>query len=131
MSVSDVTTQGTCLEYIIFISENPFLNIILCFRFKAKLSKKYRDFPHSPLLHKWTACLTVTSAVMCACLVSSVVSDALRPHGLQSTRLLCPWDSPGENIGVGCHALLQEILQTQGSNPCLLCVLHCKHILYC
>ena len=31
----------------------------------------------------------------------------MRPHGLQSTRLLCPWDSPGKNTGVGCHFLLQ------------------------
>ena len=30
-----------------------------------------------------------------------------RPHGLQPTRLLCPWDSPGESTGVGCHRLLQ------------------------
>ena len=32
-------------------------------------------------------------------------------------RLLCPWNSPGKNIGVGCHPLLQEIFLTQGSNP--------------
>ena len=31
----------------------------------------------------------------------------MRPHGLQPTRLLCPWDSPGKNTGVGCHFLLQ------------------------
>ena len=31
-----------------------------------------------------------------------------------------PWDSPGENTGVRCHALLQGIFLTQGSNPCLL-----------
>ena len=31
-------------------------------------------------------------------------------------RLLCSWDSPGKNTGVGCHALLQEIFLTQGSN---------------
>ena len=37
----------------------------------------------------------------------SVVSDSLRPHGLQPTRLLHPWDSPGKNAGVGCHSLLQ------------------------
>ena len=48
----------------------------------------------------------------------------MRPHGLQPTRLLCPWDSPGKNTGVGCHALLQGIFQTQGSNPCLLHLLH-------
>src|SRR5574337_811198 len=37
----------------------------------------------------------------------SVVSDSVRPHRRQSTRLLCPWDSPGKNTGVGCHFLLQ------------------------
>ena len=48
------------------------------------------------------------------------MSHFLQPHGLQSTRLLCSWDSPGKNSGVGCHALLQGIFPTQGSNPCLL-----------
>ena len=33
----------------------------------------------------------------------SVVPDSLQPHGLQSTRLLCPWDFPGKDTGVGCH----------------------------
>ena len=42
------------------------------------------------------------------------VSDSLRPHGLQPARLLCPWDFLGKNAGVGCHALLQGILPTQG-----------------
>ena len=36
----------------------------------------------------------------------SVMSDSLRPHGLQPTRLLCPWDFPGKSTGVGCHCLL-------------------------
>ena len=35
------------------------------------------------------------------------MSDSVRPHGLQPTRLPCPWDSPGKNTGVGCHFLLQ------------------------
>ena len=34
--------------------------------------------------------------------------------------LLCPWNSPGKNIGVGCHSLLQGIFPNQGSNPALL-----------
>ena len=33
----------------------------------------------------------------------SVASDSLRPHGLQPTRLLRPWDFPGKSTGVGCH----------------------------
>ena len=35
------------------------------------------------------------------------MSDSVRPRGLQPTRLLRPWDSPGKNTGVGCHFLLQ------------------------
>ena len=41
------------------------------------------------------------------CWVTSVVSDSVRPHRRQPTRLPCPWDSPGKNTGVGCHFLLQ------------------------
>ena len=37
----------------------------------------------------------------------SVVSDSWWPHGLQPTRLLCPWDFPGKSTGVGCHCLLR------------------------
>ena len=36
----------------------------------------------------------------------SVVSDSSRPHGLQPTRILHPWDFPGKSTGVGCHCLL-------------------------
>ena len=35
------------------------------------------------------------------------MSDSVRPHRQQPIRLLCPWDSPGKNTGVGCHFLLQ------------------------
>ena len=34
------------------------------------------------------------------------MSDSVRPHGLQPTRLLRPWDFPGKSTGVGCHCLL-------------------------
>ena len=44
----------------------------------------------------------------------------LWPHGFWPARLLCPWDSPGMNTGVGCHSLLQGIFLTQGLNPSLL-----------
>ena len=37
---------------------------------------------------------------------------------------LCPWDFPGRNTRVGCHFLLQGIFPTQGSNSCLLYLLH-------
>ena len=54
----------------------------------------------------------------------SVMSDSLQLHGLQPTRLLCLWDFPGKNTGVGCHFLLQGIYLTQGSNLSLLILLH-------
>ena len=54
----------------------------------------------------------------------SVMTHSLRPHGLYSARLLCPWDSPGKNTGVGCRALLQGLFLTQGSNLRVLCLLH-------
>ena len=58
-----------------------------------------------------------------ACLLShSVVSDCLRLHGLQPTKLLCPWNFPGKNPGMGYH--VQGIFLTQGSNLCLLYQLH-------
>ena len=41
----------------------------------------------------------------------------LRPHGLQPTRPLRPWNLPGNSTGVSCHLLLQGIFPTQGSNP--------------
>ena len=42
-----------------------------------------------------------------------VVSDSSRPHGLQPTRLLLPWDFPGKSTGVGCHCLLHLGLLTK------------------
>ena len=52
----------------------------------------------------------------------SVVSDSLQPNGLYS-----PWNSPGQNTGVGSHSLLQRIFPTQKLNQGLL---HCRQILY-
>ena len=43
----------------------------------------------------------------CCCWVVSVMSDSVRLHRRQPTRLPHPWDSPGKNTGVGCHVLLQ------------------------
>ena len=61
---------------------------------------------------------------LCAVLrsVALVVSDSLWPHGLKPSRLLCPWDSAGQNPGVGSRSL-----PTQRSN---LDLLRCRQILY-
>ena len=55
--------------------------------------------PGKPMNSKCCCC--------CCCCVASVMSDSVRPHGLQPTKLPRPWDSPGKNTGVGCHFLLQ------------------------
>ena len=53
--------------------------------------------------------------ILCVYLVTQSCLTLCSP-----TRLLRPWDSPGKSTGVCCHALLQGIFPTQGSNPCLL-----------
>ena len=58
----------------------------------------------------------------CFCESCSVMSDSLLPHELYS-----PWNSPGQNTGVGSRFLLQGVFPTQGSNPDHP---HCKRILH-
>ena len=64
------------------------------------------------------------------CEVTSAVSNSLWPFERLPARLLCPWDSPGKNTGVGCHALLQEIFPTPGSNLRLLYPCTGRWVLY-
>ena len=80
----------------------------------------YRGDHYATYPNIQSICCTAETNIMRVCSVASVVSDSLRPYGLQATRLLCPWNSPGKNTGIGGHALLQKIFLTQGSNPCLL-----------
>ena len=72
---------------------------------------------------------SLLAPIILACVLSYFSCGQLfRPYGSQPIRLLCPWNSPGKNSGVGCHALLQRIFPTQGSNAGLL---HRRQILYC
>ena len=72
-------------------------------------------------------CITHGCFLLCIIVESesesrSVVSNSLQSHGLYS-----PWNSPGQNTGVGISSLLQGIFPTQGLNPGLP---HCRRILY-
>ena len=49
------------------------------------------------------------------------MSDSVRPHRQQPTRLPCPWDSQGKNTGVGCHFLLQRMKVKSESEVAQLC----------
>ena len=67
----------------------------------------------------YTQCVWVLSRVR-----RFVTPWTLAPHGLQPTRLLCPWNFPGKTTGVGCHFPSQEIFLTQRLNPSLWHLLH-------
>ena len=56
---------------------------------------------------KWEIWIDICTVLLLLLLSTSVVSDSVRPHRWQPTRLHHPWDSPGKNTGVGCHFLLQ------------------------
>ena len=86
-----------------------------------------RDFSEWFLMINQMTLLAAAYCPLCVHVSCSVVSDSLRPLGLEPTRLLYLWYSPGKNTGVDCHFLLQRILPTHGSNPGLL---HCRQILY-
>ena len=67
--------------------------------------------------------VTPPHSMLCS---QSLQSSSLRCYRLYLSRLLCPWQSPGKDAGVGCHALLQGIFRTQGLNLSPLCLLHCR-----
>ena len=60
--------------------------------------------PKHPSADEWIKMWCISISICC---ITSVVSDSVQPHRWQPTRLPRPWDSPGKNIGVGCHFLLQ------------------------
>ena len=80
-------------------------------------------FEH-PQISASTGAPVVPAEIRYASMYAWLLSDSLQPRGLQPSRLLCSWDSPGKNTGVGCHFLLRGTFPTQGSNQCLLQLLH-------
>ena len=83
------------------------------------LMQGVRDMPHKK---EWLHVCT---------LVSSVVSNSLRPCELWSSRIFsCPWGLSRKEYLSGLPALLQGIFSTQGWNPHILHLLHCSQVLY-
>ena len=72
--------------------------------------------PSSPVLPCPSFC-----CCCCCCCIASVVSNSVRPHRQQPTRLPHPWDSPGKNTGMGCHFLLQCMKVKSESEVAQLC----------
>ena len=78
--------------------------------------KKKKELPYDP------AIILLGMLLLLLLQVTSVVSDSVRPHRRQPTRLPRPWDSPGKNTGVGCHFLLQCMKvksETEVTQSCL------------
>ena len=74
---------------------NKFKNLKTC------SFQEHNIFKSTPI-SKLSECLKIKSESR------SVMSDSLRPHGLQPTSFLCPWDFPGKNTGVSFHLSLHE-----------------------
>ena len=87
----------------------------------SKCNAKYKNIMQGVIWVSWN-CWNKLPQTSWKSESRSVMSDTLWPHELYR-----PWNSPGQNAGVGSHSLLQEIFPTQGSNPGLL---HCRQILF-
>ena len=87
------------------------------------------NLPFTSLTHIFTEVVSLPSRIFTGelGLVAPPCTTLCDPMDCNPGRPLCPWNSPGKNTRVGCHALLQGIFPTQGSNPGLL---HCRQILY-
>ena len=72
----------------------------------------------------WDVDEGVNYLLLCACVCMLSCVSPVQLLGTLWTGFLCPWNSPGKNIGLGCHALLQGLFLAQGSNLHLLCLLY-------
>ena len=107
-----------CLKLLEITRIRMLMRLFMEFHFHFFIVRNSLQIHRSYLISCVCVCVCV-----CVCAhtgACSVMSDSLSPCGLQSTRLLCPWNFPSENAGVGCHVLLQGIFPTQGLNSCLL-----------
>ena len=101
-------------------------NIILCLSSPLSFLARVKTFVSSQI-PSWV--LKQLNTAVCACVCVCVRTCAQLCPALFDSMDCSPshsslWDSPGKNTGVGCHFLLQGIFLTQGSNPCLLHLLH-------
>ena len=95
-----ITNSQNLLKLMSIESVTPSDNLILCRRLLLLplIFPSIRVFSNESVLHISSVPVHFSRSIM---------SDSVWPHELQPTRLLCPWDSPGKNTGVGCHFLLK------------------------
>ena len=111
----DLTCINTKLEHnLSFLLQDWLLSTMLCCLGTLDFGC-WSEWRHSTCSHCPVECAMLLSHFSCVWLFVTLCMTACQiPH---------PWDSPGKNIGMGCHFLLQGIFLTQGSNLCLLCLL--------
>ena len=82
--------------------------------------------PRSPALQAVSLSSRPAESLKASCVPAKSLQSrrSLRPYGLYPGKLLCPWDSPGKNTVVGCHALLQGNLPDPRIKPTFLCLSH-------
>ena len=104
-----MSIERFCLPVMKLLSESLEISQI-----KEELNKgKERESKYQLSLVIWRKgycllpMLIILVILLLLLLSHSVMSDSVRPHRRQPTRLPHPWDSPGKNTGVGCHFLLQ------------------------
>ena len=111
---------------VVLVSGVQQSDLVLCMHIYICIRILFRFFSFGCYIEYNFLCCTVgpcyLSILYIVVCIVKVVSDSLRPH-----RLYSPWNSPGQNTGVGSCSLLQRIFPTQGSNPGLL---HCWWVLY-
>ena len=117
---------GAATHLVGYGSILDFLWLVLSRKWRQKLGK-LAGIGQVLAVWGWLSSVGISSSCVCVrarTCAFSVVSDSLWPPRLWPSRLLCPWNSPGKNIRVGCHFFLQVIFPTQGSNLRLLRLFH-------
>ena len=112
---------------------HPSLN--LTFWQPSALSQGSSNYYSLGLSSQWLSTVTKPGTLHCSLLhiykvIFSLCSAQSCPTVCEPDRPLCPWDSPGKNTGVSCHALLQGIFLIQGLNLHLLVSCIGRQVLY-
>ena len=111
-------TRQTFVRKVMSLLFNMLPRLVITFLPKNKLLIiSWLQSPSAVLLSEWVSEITQSCPTFCDPMDCSLL-----------TRLLPPWDSPGQSTGVGCHLLLQGIFSAQRWNPGLP---HSRRILYC
>ena len=130
----DFYTLGICVQLKNFWSGSYMITAM--FATSEKMNWEVEDKWLEPIEKTWSPYVLYSNlpcrlSALCACVLSCFShAQFLVTLCRVSARLLCPWDSPGKNTEVGCHALLQGIFPTQESNLSLLYLLHWQVFLF-